>query len=115
MIEKFSDEELRVIEKELAEKRSRIPYTKSELHKYIRRQLEDVLSDFQGKNTKLQIGIIDFIPKIADVAFKNYRSSMSSDKLISNSHMPHGYVDEYMKMCNEIVEIIKKHNRKWEE
>lgn len=113
MIEKFSDEELKQIKRELGinipEKRTkqfackeeRIQLTKmwwekpSARHQSIFGIIDNTLNNYLKKKEK------DYDGQEIEV----YRAPMI---------IPQDIEEEYKQMFQEILEIIKKHNRKWE-
>lgn len=104
MIEKFSDEELKQIKKELGVPTSSMKYT------VCAKEMLDLSKLWSDRYPRS--GYLDkFIYQIIDMTLCNFRNG--SPKFFSGV-VPEEMEIEYRKMFQEILEIIKKHNRKWE-
>lgn len=125
MIEKFSDEELKQIMKELGivqkdkvEKSSACAKERLEL-----RNLWGEKVDLLSENNDVLYGLIY---KVADITLCNfgtrvqYRTNKTNNERYRkeyvgcDSAIKINDLEEYRQMFQEILEIIKKHNRKWE-
>ena len=108
MIEKFSEEELKQIKKELGiEKNVR---KKSTLSKEIL-NLNKLWEDKEFAKDNCVLNVIDYT--LCNVE-KSYYSSKHEDKFRVSLTVKPEDENEYRQMFQEILEIIKKHNRKWE-
>ena len=119
MIEKFTPEELEVIKRELIERENMNPLTKQDLHKYISSKLEGIFGNqFIEKSVRIYPGADVMIARLSDMCFKNYEMHFvkgDNEAMKACVRLPYKYKDEYMEMCNEIIEIIKKHNKEWDD
>lgn len=103
MIEKFSDEELKQIKRELGISMSG---TKA---KTCEKGIDELDSLWKEKPIA---GIHSNIFKIIDITLCNYRRDKYNTP--ANKNVKEEDKEEYRQMFQEILEIIKKHNRKWE-
>lgn len=103
MIEKFSEEELKQIKKELGISMSG---TKA---KTCEKEIDELDKLWANKPTA---GIHSNFFKIIDVTLCNYRYDKYNTP--ANKNVKEEDKEEYSQMFREILEIIKKHNRKLE-
>ena len=112
MIEKFSEEELMQIKKELG---LPVNSTKGDLFFRERNELHEL---WIGKGAG--VDCIKFVYKIIDFTLNNFverKSSKFKGKTVlstCNNVIKPEDESEYRQMLQEILEIIKKHNRQWE-
>lgn len=113
MIEKFSDEEIEMILSELGIK-SRGIHPNDIVCKY-RKELAEIYNGVpQLYGSKTAIGIVDtYIRAIISLTFKKLSKNKTGNWITSTS-VNIKDTKEYEEMYSEILEIIKKHNRKWE-
>lgn len=112
MIEKFSDEELKQILSELGIK-ARGTKPNDIVCKY-RKELAEIYKGMPllYKN-KVAVDIVDtYIRAIIALTFKKLSKNKSNNWITSTS-VGVNDVGEYEEMYQEILEIIKKHNREW--
>lgn len=114
MIEKFSDEELKQIKMELG-----IGKKSLEKPKVLRKELIE-LNEIWGNKPFSKYNCICSVIDITlcnvelserFILRKNERCTRNTMRRIIKEKD----IDEYKQMFREIIEIIKKHNRKWEE
>lgn len=105
MIEKFSDEELRQIKKELG-----VP-TSTAKRTVCAKEIFELSKLWEDKQFHYISSRKDFIYQIIDMTLCNFKNGnpRTVNGVVSNE-----IEDEYRQMFQEILEIIKKHNRKWE-
>lgn len=106
MIEKFSDEELKQIKRELGiiEKTTKVKACSKEygeLHKL-----------FEKIPNNLFIRLESSLFNLIDIVLCNYKETQTGCYM--NKFLEEKDVKEYRQMFQEIFEIIKRHNRKWE-
>lgn len=112
MIEKFSYEELKQIMKELGIKETGIrtfDIVSNEIEKLtnIQREKPQILSnDCRGK-------LYESVRSIVSITLNNVTKSRKG-YWKSSYVVPKEDVDEFREMYQEIIEIIEKHNRKWD-
>lgn len=110
MIEKFSDEEIKQIKKELLGIGSN---PKSLL---CRNERTEIMKLWENK----PVNDFQMIYKIIDITLSNFEiKSKRNKKGIYNGYGINASIkendkEEYLQMFQEILKIIKKHNRKWE-
>lgn len=100
MIEKFSDAELKQILTEL-----NIP-TANKKENICKEQIAELRVLWKNKNLETAHRAIF---KIIDYAMNNYQSETKLNRSVQFEDR-----EEYIQMYQEILEIIKKHNREWE-
>ena len=118
MIERFTDEELEIIKRELIQKEYLNPHTKAELNRYISAKLNGIFGDqFYRDDIRTYPGVEGLIIKACDMCFKNYENSYSNGKTKKKAsvYIPYDYCEEYMQMVNEILDAVEKHNKGWKE
>lgn len=103
MIEKFSDEELKQIKKELGISMSG---TKA---KTCEKEIEELDKLWANKPTA---GIHSNFFKIIDITLCNYQGDKYNTP--ANRNVKDEDKNEYRQMFQEILEVIKNHNREWE-
>lgn len=113
MIEKFSDEEINTILSELGIKNKGIK-PNDIVCKY-RKELREMYKGIPLLyGSKVSIDIVDtYIRAIIALTFKKLSKNKVGNWITSTSISAKD-VKEYEDMYSEIIEIIKKHNRKWE-
>lgn len=114
MIEKFSDEELKQIKRELGipeqnNKENLLCKETTELHKLWSGK------PYYSEHNRLVYRIIDITlcNFHKGVRYKQ-KSNEQNEYLTARKVIKSEDEDEYRQMFQEILEIIKKHNRKWE-
>lgn len=107
MIEKFSAEELEQIKKELG-------IEKEDLRKQtiLRKEISELNKVWNDKPFVKNNCVFNVIDNCL-CNFQTHEWGRLKGK-IGTSKMVNVDVDEYCQMFQEILEIIKKHNRKWE-
>lgn len=105
MIEKFSDEELRQIKKELG-----VP-TSTAKRTVCAKEIFELSKLWEDKQFYYISSRKDFVYQIIDMTLCNFKNG---NPRTVNGVVPDEIEDEYRQMFQEILEIIKKHNRKWE-
>lgn len=108
MIEKFSEEELRQIKKELGI--SKTDMRKMNVFRAEKSMLEELWNEKPFMDSRCVFNIID----IALCNVKEHTYGISKGKYGTSVVVKEEDIDEYRQMFHKIVEIIKKHNRKWE-
>lgn len=112
MIEKFSDEELRQIMKELGVKDKGIRMETAILEEIS--ELEDISSMKPEMRSQSPRGkIYECVLTIVSFSLNNLTETRKGYWRCSNSLRKEDR-EEFRQMFQEILEIIKKHNRKWE-
>lgn len=111
MIEKFSDEELKQILSELGINGKICLKKSSVLKSNIMCEKRGVIIRELGQKP---IDAHIYIMKIIDYALNNFDYSFVSGKYRAKTTVNVKDISEYKEMYNEIYEIVKKHNRKWE-
>lgn len=109
MIEKFSDEELIQIKRELGIEHN--VRKKSTLSKELL-VLNELWKDKPFAKNNCVLNIIDYA--LCNVE-ERYYSGSHTKKIGTSLTVKPEDENEYRQMFQEILEIIKKHNRKWEE
>lgn len=104
MIEKFSDEELKQIKKELG-----VP-TNSVKKAVCAKEMLELHKLWEDKQFYFNSSRKDFLYQIIDMTLCNFKNG---NPRIMSGVVPDEIEDEYRQMFQEILEIIKKHNRKW--
>ncbi len=117
MIEKFSEEELKQIMKELGVS------TNSTKYCVCKEEAEEIRHLWLGKPCNDQT----FIYKLVDITLCNYETKKKKHSVKGKPYYGKEYEtdviartikqedkEEYKQMFNEILQVIKKHNRKWE-
>lgn len=99
MIEKFSDEELKQILSEL-----NMPTTSAK-ENVCKEDIEELKILWKDKCLK---SAHTAIFKVIDYSLNNYKTETKLNRSVQFEDK-----NEYRQMFHEIVEIIKKHNRKW--
>lgn len=118
MIEKFSDEELEQIKRELGLYDKRVKLNNNEKHID---EIKDILGEKPFSNYVMYEGynnIFWCIAFIVSCSMNNFSRRKYKNNKIGNwtvkQTIPIEQEEEYHKMFSEIIEIMKKHNRKWE-
>lgn len=116
MIEKFSDEELKQIMKELGMSAncSKVNICEEEIIELNELWKEKPQEKSQGKYCHI-FAIIDIA--LCNFSKRTRRDRWSKEEYetyATTSKIKQNLKDEYKQMFQEILEIIKKHNRKWE-
>lgn len=115
MIEKFSDEELKQILKELGIDESNLKRKQIPKREALASEKKDIFSILDGKPFRPQL-TFESIIKIIDHSLNNLRNVGNvGDRILCSPDVKREDLDEYRQMFREILETIKKHNRKWEE
>lgn len=114
MIEKFSDEELKQILKELGIDEGNLKRAKIPKKEALASEKKEIHSVLDGKPFRPQL-TFDAVIKIIDHSLNNIRNvGKVGDRILCSPEIKREDLDEYRQMFQEIIEIIKKHNRKWE-
>lgn len=112
MIEKFSEEELKQIIKELG-------ISSETLIKKSSIQKNNVMCEEKARLIqelgRKPIDAHKHIMKVIDYALNNIDYSSYCKKYRTNTTIKAKDIAEYKEMYNEIYQIVKKHNRKWED
>lgn len=108
MIEKFSDEELRQIKIELGI--AKTDMRKTNVFRAEKSMLEELWNEKPFMDSRCVFNAID----IALCNVKEYTYGVSKGKYGTSVIVKEEDIGEYRQMFLEILEIIKKHNRKWE-
>lgn len=107
MIEKFSEEELKQIKQELKALKSQT--TKVSVCSKEYTELYNLFKDYPFS---IITRISDSCFNMIDIVLNNYEKKQKGCYM--NKFVRCEDKDEYCQMFQEILEIIKKHNRKWE-
>ncbi len=110
MIEKFSDEELKQIRKELLGIGSN---SKALLCRNKRAEMVKLWENKPVNDFQMIYKIIDITLSNFEIKYKNNKKGIYKGYGI-NLSVKKEDEEEYLQMFQEILEIIKKHNRKWE-
>ncbi len=112
MIEKFSDEELKQIKKELGIN----TYENSEKKFICRKEITELYALWDNKpcaNHQPIFGIID--NTLCNYVKKKKRKDYNNGEAWGTPLIIPKHIEkEYIEMFNEILGVIKKHNRVWE-
>lgn len=124
MIEKFSDEELKQIIKELGIDKNNTKAFKSTVCSEEKIELCKLWGEKVSKLSETSEELLAVVYKVIDITLCNFREKIYKRKNKSGGTYEQKYVgfdsnikqediDEYRQMFQEILEIIKKHNREW--
>lgn len=112
MIEKFSDEELKQIKKELGIVDAK-PLAKQNVLRKELAELNEVWKDKAFSKHNCIFNIIDIA--LCNVEMKRRHNRFGNyEEPGVKSIIDESDINEYKQMFQEILEIIKRHNRKWE-
>lgn len=111
MIEKFTDEEIKQILKELGIKEKKS--SKNSVCGQHEEELKLLWCDKRNYLINSSVNVMESVFKVCDITLCNFTKDKRTGRVRFKGEIDSEIEEEYSEMYAEIVEIIKKHNKKF--
>lgn len=112
MIEQFSEQELKLIARELGFEESDFIFLSKDVS--FCQEKDRIKKFFNGKPIDRSKTLILAMFNMADACLNNYRTTAKGE-IICNNKVRRTDIKEYKEILNEFVEILEKHNKPYNE